>query len=148
MPYMKCRVCDTLSHLRVTDPEAWAKSNPGPQPATGGCFMCWGNLAVGQRVKVRSLSDSTRAVSPKVAIGDVGTVLEVRKTTPDGLGDEYRVEQIDSPPRWAHVMTRSELQRVLGKREPLREDLRNVKMVPELAGSDLEGPAFGARSKG
>ena len=114
MAYMKCPVCGSSFHLKPTDAEAWRRTHQGSDPVSGVCFPCWGGLGPGQQVTVRWLSYETRANSNAVSVGDVGRVVEILRSTPDGMDDEYRVQQADEPPKWTAILKRKELQRVMG----------------------------------
>jgi hypothetical protein len=100
-------VCEIVFHLQVRDPATW-------QPTSGTCFLCWGALTVGQRVKVRWLSERTIDAHPAIAVGDTATIDEVRTSTPDGVEDEYLV----AAEAWTAVLLRKELHRVIGDARP------------------------------
>lgn len=113
MPMMTCPVCGSAFHIRPLDPVEWKRAHSGPEPDTGLCFLCWGSLSLGQQVKVRALPDSSRADAAAIAVGDLGVITEICRSTPDGSDDEYRVKQVGETSKWTTVFKRSELQRVV-----------------------------------
>lgn len=112
MPMMKCPVCSAGIHIKPLDSVEWKRAHSGPEPHTGLCFLCWGNLSLGQRVKVRALPDPSQTEASLIAVGDLGVITEISRTTPDGIEDEYRVRQVGEPSKWTTVLRRSALQRI------------------------------------
>ena len=119
MPLMKCSTCASLFHVRPAEPIAWKTQHPGPEPIPGVCFLCWGSLAPGQRVRVRWLSEQSQARLAGVGVGAVGTISRVLRATPEGVDDAYSVafSSREGAPALEAPLLRRELHRVMGEAE-------------------------------
>lgn len=115
MPYAKCPVCGTLTHLQVGDIAVWYQDYwPGYQigalvPAK--CPGCWFDLQIGHRVRVRTES---KTHPERIHVGDIGIVIAI-DVTPCGE-TQYTVEQdTTDQARWCAVFIRQELSYLIGQ---------------------------------
>lgn len=58
MPYTKCPICGSVSHLNIADPANWYRERYPDLPfgsiVPGVCYYCFGEISIGSRVVVRS----------------------------------------------------------------------------------------------
>ena len=78
MPYSKCPICGSVSHLNVPDPATWYRERYPDIPfggiVPGVCFYCFGGIHIGSRVVIRSLFTEH---PDWVQIGTVCPVLDI-----------------------------------------------------------------------
>jgi hypothetical protein len=84
MPYSKCPVCGTVTHLSVGDVQRWyTQYHPGVpfgELVPGRCFYCWSDLEAGMRIVVRQVLGSEAQSS----LGARGVVQNLLTAPEDG----------------------------------------------------------------
>jgi hypothetical protein len=75
MPYSKCPICGSLTHLNVADPATWYRERYPDLPfgsiVPGVCFYCFGDISIGSRVFIRSHFTRHPEWAPIGAVGIV-----------------------------------------------------------------------------
>jgi hypothetical protein len=88
MPFTLCPVCGAVSHLNIGDPTRWFAERGRLPIYPARCMLCFGDLAVGDRVEVR-----VQVTHPvPAAAGEHGVVEEIWSHPGDGSVYKVRLD--------------------------------------------------------
>jgi len=85
MPWSKCPLCGTMSHLNVGDVKDWYEEYH-PELTFGSliptrCFFCWQEVKAGDAVVIRKPTETNQAIQP----GERGVMLAILSEKDESL---------------------------------------------------------------